>query len=118
MPLGLQMVDLGCQDTDWVGGGDRDFFEANLLIDGIILAALSVDNGKCGYIWYISAWFGVLKGARRVTDGELGCQDTDWVGRDNRDPLEANLPLDGLIQATERGQKKMSCWVHFIGLGS
>ena len=63
MPLGLQMVDLGCQDTDWVGGGDRDFFEANLLLDGIILAALSVDNGTCGYIRYFSAWFGVLRGA-------------------------------------------------------
>ena len=80
MPLGLQMVDLGCQDTDWVGGGDRDFFEANLLLDGIILVALSVDNGKCGYIGYISAWFGVLRGGLRVTDGELGYQDTDWVG--------------------------------------
>ena len=33
------MVDLG---VDWVGGGDRDFIEANLLLDGIILAPLSV----------------------------------------------------------------------------
>ncbi len=22
-PLGSQMVDLGCQDTDWVGGNDK-----------------------------------------------------------------------------------------------
>ena len=57
------MVDLACQVTDWVSGGDKDFIEANLLLDGIILAALSVDNRKCGYIGYISAWFGVLSGA-------------------------------------------------------
>ena len=54
MPLGLQMVDLGCQDTDWVGGGDRDFFEANLLLDGVILATLSMVKGKCGYLGCIS----------------------------------------------------------------
>ena len=24
-PLGLQMVELGCQDTDWVRGNDRGF---------------------------------------------------------------------------------------------
>ena len=115
MPLGLQMVDLGCQDTDWVGGGDRDLFEANLLLDGIILAALSVDNGKCGYIGYISAWFGVLRGGLRVTDGELGCQDTDWVGGVDRDlcrgKLSARRPHTSHF---ELGQRKMwSCWVHF-----
>ena len=29
--LGLQMVDLGCQDTDWVGGNDKDVLDAILL---------------------------------------------------------------------------------------
>ena len=44
------MVDLGCQDTDWVGGYDKDILDAILLRDGFILATLSVDKGKCGYL--------------------------------------------------------------------
>ena len=44
------MVDLGCQDMDWVGGHDRDILDAILLRDGFILATLSVDKGKCGYL--------------------------------------------------------------------
>ena len=48
-PLGSQMVDLGCQDTGWVGGNDQDILDAILWQDGLILANLSVDKGKCGY---------------------------------------------------------------------
>ena len=59
-----------------------------------------MDNGKYSYVGCINSGFGVLKGATRVTDGKLGYQDTDWVGRDDRNPLEVNLPLDGLIIAT------------------
>ena len=51
------MVDLGCQDMDWVGGHDKDILDAILLRDGFILATLSVDKGKCGYL-----------GCLRVTD--------------------------------------------------
>ena len=40
------MVDLGCQGTDWVGGNDR-VLDAILLLDGLILATLSVTKGKC-----------------------------------------------------------------------
>ena len=36
-PLGSQMVDLGCQDTDWVGGNDKDILDVILLQDGLIL---------------------------------------------------------------------------------
>ena len=42
------MVDFGCQDTDWVGGDDRDLLETNLLLDGLIVATLRKDEGKCG----------------------------------------------------------------------
>ena len=63
------MVDLGCQDTDWVGGNDKDVLDAILRQDGLILATLSVDKGKCGYPSCISGWFGALRGAPRVTDG-------------------------------------------------
>ena len=37
-PLGSQMVDLQCQDTDWVGGNDKEVLDAILLWDGFILA--------------------------------------------------------------------------------
>ena len=45
-----KMVDLGCQDTDWVGGNNKDGLDAILWQDGLILANLSVDKGKCGYL--------------------------------------------------------------------
>ena len=53
-PLGSQMVDFGCQDTDWVGGNDKEVLDAILLLDGLILAILSMDKGKYGYLGYIS----------------------------------------------------------------
>ena len=30
------MVDLGCQDKDWVGGNDKEFLDAILLLDDLI----------------------------------------------------------------------------------
>ena len=63
------MVDLVFQDTDRVGGDDRDLLEANLQLDGLILATLRVDIGKYVHFGIISGWFGVLRRAPRVTDG-------------------------------------------------
>ena len=63
------MVDLGCQDTDWVGGNVKEVLDAILLRDGSILATLSMDKGECGYLGCISGSFGALRGATRVTDG-------------------------------------------------
>ena len=63
------MVDLGCQDTDWVGVRVGNILDSILPWDGFILAILSADKGKCGYLGCISGWFGVLRGAPRVTDG-------------------------------------------------
>ena len=37
--------------------------------NGLILATLGMDNGKCGYVGCISGWLGALRGAPRVTDG-------------------------------------------------
>ena len=31
------MVDLGYQDTDWVGGNDKEVLDAIFLLDGFIL---------------------------------------------------------------------------------
>ena len=46
-----------------------DILDANLLRDGLILATLSVDKGKCGYLGCVSGGFGVQRGAPRVVDG-------------------------------------------------
>ena len=62
------MIDLGCQNGDWVGGRDRDILDAILPLDGFILATLSLDEGKCGYLGCISGLFGDQRGATRVTD--------------------------------------------------
>ena len=61
------MADLGCQDTDWEGDNDRGLNKI-LLQDGLILATLSMDKGKCGYLGSISGWFGDPRGVTRVTD--------------------------------------------------
>ena len=45
-PLGSLMADLGCQDTDWEGGNEKEILDAILLRDGFILATLSMDKGK------------------------------------------------------------------------
>ena len=62
------MVNLGSQDTDWVGGNERRCLNAILPLNGQILATLSVDKGKCGYLGSISGWFGDPRGVTRVTD--------------------------------------------------
>ena len=48
-PLGSQMVNFGHQDTNWLGGNDKEVLDAILLRDGLILATLSMNKGKCGY---------------------------------------------------------------------
>ena len=68
-PLGSHMVDLGCQDTDWEDGNNKDVLKAILWQDGLILGTLSVDKGKCSYLGWISGWLGALRGTPRVIDG-------------------------------------------------
>ena len=43
------MVNFGHQDTNWLGGNDKEVLDAILLRDGLILATLSMNKGKCGY---------------------------------------------------------------------
>ena len=38
------MVDLGCQDTQWVGRNDKEVLDAIFLQDGVILATLSMNK--------------------------------------------------------------------------
>ena len=68
-PVGSQMDYLGCQDTDWESGNDKEVLDAILLWDGFMLANLNMDIRKCGYLGCISGWFWALRGAPRVTDG-------------------------------------------------
>ncbi len=63
------MVELGSQDTNWVGGNDKEVLDGILPRDGLIPASLSMHKGKCGYVGCIFGWFGFLRGAPRVTDG-------------------------------------------------
>ena len=65
------MVELGCQDTDWVGGYDKKVLDGILPRDGLILATLSMDKEKCGYLGCLSGCFGVLRGTTRVPDGRI-----------------------------------------------
>ena len=65
------MVDLGCQDTEWLGGRERDVLDTILLRNELILAPLGMDKGKCGCLGCISGWLGALRRALRVTVGGL-----------------------------------------------
>ena len=68
-PLGSQMIELGCQDTDWVSGNDQEGLDGILPWDGLILATLSMDKEKCCDLGCICGCFWALRGAPRVTDG-------------------------------------------------
>ena len=67
-PLGYQMVNLGCQDTDWVGRNVKEVLDVILLRDGLLLAIFIMDKTKCGYFGYISGWFEALRGTPRLID--------------------------------------------------
>ena len=56
-PVGSQMDYLGCQDTDWEGGNDKEVLYVILLREGPMLATLSMRKGKCGYLGCILGWF-------------------------------------------------------------
>ena len=62
------MADLGCQDTDRVGGNKKEVLDFILMQNGLPLATLNMDKGKC-YLGGISGWFRALRGGPRVTDG-------------------------------------------------
>ena len=44
------MADLGCQDTDWVGGNVKEVLDAILLQDGLILATFTMDKRKYAFL--------------------------------------------------------------------
>ena len=68
-PLGSQMVELGCLDTDWVGGNKKEVLDTTLLWDGFILPTLSMDKQIYGYLWCISGWFGASRVALKIIEG-------------------------------------------------
>ena len=62
------MVELGCQDTDWVSGNDRGF-RCDFTPGGSHTSHLGMDKGKWGCVGCVSGWVGALRVAPRVTDG-------------------------------------------------
>ena len=70
------MVDLGCQDTEWVSGSDKNILDAILWWDGLILEDFSMDKGKFDYLGCISSWFGAPRGALGSKLVDLGCHIT------------------------------------------
>ena len=52
-----------------------------------MLATLSMDREKYGYVGCISGGFGTLRGPLGSQMVELGCQDTDWVGGNDKEVL-------------------------------
>ena len=61
------MVNLGCQDTEWLGERKRQVLDVILLQNGLTRAPVGMDKEKCGCLGSISGWFGAL----RVTVGGL-----------------------------------------------
>ena len=59
----------GPEDTGRVSGNVKEVLDAILLGEGLILATLGMNKGKCGYVGCISGWFWALRVAPRVTDG-------------------------------------------------
>ena len=57
------VVELGCQDTNLVGGNDKEVLDGIIPRDGLILATLSMDKEKCAYLECLSGCFGVLRGS-------------------------------------------------------
>ena len=78
------MADLGCQNTVWIGGNDKEVLDIILLGDWPILATLSMDKEKCGYLGSLSGWLGALRRPLGSQMVELGCQGTDWVGGNDK----------------------------------
>ena len=52
-----------------VGGKDKEVLDAILLQEGLLLATLSMNKGKCGYVGYIFGWFWALRVDPSITDG-------------------------------------------------
>ena len=43
-----------------------------------------MDKEKCGYVGWVSGWFRALRGPLGSQMVELGCQDTNWVGGNDK----------------------------------
>ena len=62
------MADLGCQDTDRVGGNKKVLGFISML-NGLTLGNLSMHEGKCHYLGGIFGWFGALRRAPSDSNG-------------------------------------------------
>ena len=86
-----------CQDTDWVGGNNKEVLDTVLLQDGVI------QNTKHGQrkMWLSWVHFWLVWGPERGPLGsqmvDLRCRDTDWVDGNDKEVLDAILLGDGFI---------------------
>ena len=77
-----------------------DILDAILLQDSLLLATLSMDKRSCGYLGCTSGWLGALRGSPGSQIVDLGCRDTEWVGGNDKNVLDAIVLEDGTIPAT------------------
>ena len=108
------MVDLGFQDTDWVSGNDNEVLNMILRRDSLILCTLNMDKVECGYLRCISGWFGATREPLGSQMVDSGCQNTDWVGRNDngfRCNFAAGWPHTSHFEHEQR--KMWLCWVGF-----
>ena len=47
------MVDIGCQDTEWVGGNDREVSDVILLLDSLILLSHTINELKLCFDYFL-----------------------------------------------------------------
>ncbi len=52
-PLGSQMVDIGSQDSEWVGENDKEVSDMILLLDSLILLSHTIDELKLCFDYFL-----------------------------------------------------------------
>ena len=95
-----------------------DVLDAILLQDSPLRATLSMDKQNCGYLGCISGWLGALRGSPGSQIVDLGCRDTEWVGGNDKNVLDAIVPGRHHTSHFEHEQRKLANLSAFLlGLG-
>ena len=71
-----------------------------------------------GYLGCISGWLGALRGSPGSQIVDLGCRDTEWVGGNDKNVLDAIVPGRHHTSHFEHEQRKLANLSAFLlGLG-
>ncbi len=86
-----------CQDTDWVGGNNKEALDTVLLQDGVIQNTKH-EQRKMWLSW-VHFWlvWGPERGHLGSQKVDLRCRDTDWVDGNDKEVLNAILLGDRFI---------------------